>query len=88
VADDLAPDELRRVQQQFAALGVEEFVVSAASTLATLAYAKLDAGNLPEAKQAIDALQSLVPHVGGDLGRELQNALTGLQLAFVQVGSE
>ena len=88
MADDLAPDELRRVQEQFAALGVEEFVVSAASTLATLAYAKLDAGNLPEAKQAIDALQSLVPHVGGDLGHELQNALTGLQVAFVKAGSE
>ena len=37
-----------------------------------------------EAKQAIDALQSLVPHVGGEVGHELQSTLTGLQLAFVQ----
>jgi len=76
------------VADDLAALGVEEFLVSAAAGLASLAFAKLDKGDLAQAKQAIDALQSLVPHVGGDLGHELQSALTGLQLAFVQAGSE
>ena len=84
MADDRVwPDELRQALDQVATLGVEEFVVSAASTLATLAYAKLEAKDLSEAKRAIDALASLVPHVEGDLGAELQRALTGLQVAYV-----
>jgi len=88
VADDEAPaDELRRAQERFASLGVEEFVVSTASGLAALAYAKLEAADLAEAKRAIDALSSLVPHVGGELGKELEGALTGLQVAFARAAS-
>ena len=84
MADDRVwPDELKQALEQVATLGVEEFVVSAASTMATIAYAKLEAKDLPEAKRAIDALASLVPHVEGDLGVELQRALTGLQVAYV-----
>ncbi len=63
-------------------ISVEEFLVSAAATLASLAYAKLEAKDLGEAKRAIDALQSLLPHMDGDLRGDLQQALTGLQVAF------
>ena len=66
-----------------ASIGVEELIVSAAASLASLAYAKLEAKDLAEAKLAIDALQSLLPHVGDEHARDLQNALTGLQVAFV-----
>ena len=88
MADDTPQAEsIRDLQEQLASLGVEQFVVSAASTLATIAYAKLEGGDLPEAKRAIDALASLVPHVGGDLGSELGRVLTDLQVAFVGAGS-
>ena len=69
-----------------ATISVEEFVVSAAAGLASLAYARLEAKDLAQAKQAIDALQSLLPHIGGELQGELQQALTGLQVAFVSAG--
>ncbi|MGZ4291419.1 MAG: hypothetical protein ACXVQQ_02370 [Gaiellaceae bacterium] len=82
-----SPEELRTLQEQLASFSVEQFLVSAASTIASLAYAKLEAKNLSEAKQAIDALASLVPHVEGDLGRELQAALTGLQVAYATAAS-
>ena len=82
-----SPEELRQLQEQLASFSVEQFVVSAASTLASLAYAKLEAKDLAQAKQAIDALASLVPHVEGDLGRELQGALAGLQVAFASAAS-
>src|SRR5207302_602588 len=33
---------------------------------------------------AIDALQSLLPHIAGEIHTDLQQALTGLQVAFVR----
>ena len=68
-------------------ISVEEFIVSAAAGLASLGYARLEAKDLAQAKQAIDALQSLLPHVGGEHRAGLQQALTGLQVAFVGAGS-
>jgi hypothetical protein len=71
------------VADDFASIGVDEFIVSAAAGLASLGYARLDAKDLIQAKRAIDALQSLVPHVSGEARDGLQQALTGLQVAFV-----
>jgi hypothetical protein len=71
------------VADDFASIGVDEFIVSAAAGLASLGYARLEAKDLVQAKRAIDALQSLVPHVSGEARDELQQALTGLQVAFV-----
>jgi hypothetical protein len=71
------------VADDLASISVEEFLVSAAAGLASLGYARLEAKDLAQAKQAIDALQSLLPHIPGDLQTELQQALTGLQVAFV-----
>jgi hypothetical protein len=83
----VAEDGLRQLQEQLAALAVSDFVVSAASTLASLASAKLEAGDLAQAKQAIDALASLLPHVEGELAGELKAALTSLQVAFAQAAT-
>ena len=69
-----------------ASISVEEFLVSAAAGLASLGYARLEAKDRAEAKQAIDALQSLLPHIGGELHDDLQQALTSLQVAFVSSG--
>jgi len=73
----------RSVADDLASISVEEFLVSAAAGLASLGYARLEAKDLAQAKQAIDALQGLLPHISGDLHTELQQALTGLQVAFV-----
>ena len=67
-----------------ASIGVEEFLVSAAAGLASLGYARLEAKDLVQARLAIDALQSLLPHISGELHTDLQQALTGLQVAFVR----
>jgi hypothetical protein len=69
-------------------ISVEEFLVSAAATLASFAYTKLEAKDLAEAKRAIDALQSLLPHIGGELRGDLQQALTGLQVAFASAAPD
>ena len=89
MADDGAPgpEEVEALQEQLAAFSVDQFVLSAASTIASLAFAKLEKGDLPEAKKAIDALQSLLPHVQGELRGELQQALTGLQVAYAAAAS-
>jgi hypothetical protein len=83
----VAEDELRQLQEQLAALTVGDFLLSAASTLASLAAAKLDGKDLAQAKQAIDALASLLPHVEGELAGELKAALTSLQVAYATAAS-
>jgi hypothetical protein len=79
VAEDPSPEQLA---EQLAEFEVEQFLVAAASTLASLAFAKLDRGDLPQARTAIDALGSLLPHVAGDLKADLQGALSNLQVAY------
>jgi hypothetical protein len=88
VADDApTPEELEELQQQLAGFSVDQFLVSAASTLASLAYAKLERRDLPQAKKAIDALASLVPHVEGEVAGDLKLALSRLQLAYADAVS-
>ena len=86
--DDVpTPEELEELQQQLASFSVEQFLVSAASTIASLAYAKLERKDLSQAKKAIDALASLVPHVEGELAGELKLALSRLQVAYADAAS-
>jgi len=88
VADELpTPEELAALQDQLAALGIEDFLISAASTIASLTFAKLERGDLAEAKKGIDALASLVPHLGGDFARDLSATLANLQVAYATAAS-
>jgi hypothetical protein len=80
-------EELEALQEQLASLGIEDFLVSAASTLASLAYAKLERGDLAEAKKGIDAFASLVPHLEGDLRPDLSATLANLQVAYANAAS-
>jgi hypothetical protein len=83
VADE-HPEEtdVEALQAQLAAFSVEQFLVSAASTIASLAYAKLERQDLAEARKAIDALAALVPQLEGELADDLALALTRLQVAY------
>jgi hypothetical protein len=89
VADDdvPTPEELEALQEQLAGFDVEQFLVSAASTIASLAYAKLDRDDLDQAKKAIDALADLIPHLEGELKPDLELALSRLQVAYVDAAS-
>ena len=84
MADEVDPEALA---EELAAFDVDQFLVAAASTLASLAFAKLEAGDLPQARKAIDTLASLLPHVEGGLKGELERALTNLQVAFATAAS-
>ena len=71
---------------QVRALRIGDFLLSTASTLASLAYGKLEAGDLEQARLGIDALRALVPalegHVPESASRDLAQAVTNLQLAY------
>ena len=88
MADDQEPEvDMEALQEQLASFAVEQFLVSAASTIASLAYAKLERGDLPQAKKAIDALAALVPHLEGELADDLALALTRLQVSYAEAAS-
>jgi hypothetical protein len=75
VTDDL--------QAQIAQLKVDDILVGTASTLAGVAYAKLESGDRDQAKRAIDALAAVIPLLEEDgLKRDLGAALANLQVAF------
>ena len=73
------PEELI---EQIRGIKLADFLLSTAVTVASLAYSKLDAGELDEARLAIDALAALVPLQPDDLKRDLGQTLSNLQLAY------
>lgn len=79
--------DMEALQDQLASFSVEQFLISAASTIASLAFAKLERDDLPQARKAIDALAALVPLLEGDLAADLQAALTRLQVAYAEAAS-
>jgi hypothetical protein len=85
VAEGDAPS-IDELAAQLAALKVSDFLVSSASTLVALAYGKLDAGQPDEVRLAIEALRGLLPALDGAIpeqtGKDLHQALAGLQLAY------
>ena len=82
-----SPEEMEALQEQLAGFSVEQFIVSAASTIASLAYAKLEQKDLAQAKKAIDALAALTPLLEGELAADLVAALTRLQVAYAEAAS-
>jgi hypothetical protein len=68
--------------EQIRGFDVQQFLVASISTLASLAFAKLDGDDLGQARTAIDAVAALLPFVEGEPGRDLQGALTNLQIAY------
>ena len=88
VAEAEEPEvDIEALQEQLASFSVEQFLISAASTIASLAYAKLEREDLAQARKAIDALAALAPLLEGDLAADLGLALTKLQVAYVEAAS-
>jgi hypothetical protein len=73
--------------EQLGGLEVEQLLVSATSTFASLAYAKLGRGELPQARTAIDAVAALVPLVEGELADGLGPTLADLQITYAEAAS-
>jgi hypothetical protein len=61
---------------------VDEFVVHTCSLLGSLAYGKLQAGELDQARLAIEALQALQGVLVDPAAKDVQNLVASLQLAF------
>jgi hypothetical protein len=70
---------------EVAHLDAKQLLAGAASTLASLAYAKLESGDLAQAKLAIDGVAALVPLLEGHLRSDLAQALAGLQVAYADI---
>jgi hypothetical protein len=68
--------------EQIHAIKISQFLRSTAATIASLAYGKLDVGELDETRLAIDALAALVPLLEGDARRDLAQTRANLQLAY------
>jgi hypothetical protein len=74
-------------------LRVSDLVLSTVTTLAQLAYAKLEESSrdLEQARLAIDTIQALLPKLGGhipaELSRDLGQMLADLQVAYASAAS-
>jgi hypothetical protein len=83
-----AAEDLAAALQQ---IEVGQFVLSTVSTLASLAYGKLEQREIEQAKAAIDAIAALLPVLEGQaeegLRRDFERALANLQVAYADAAS-
>jgi hypothetical protein len=74
--------------EQIRSIELGEFLLSTAATLASLAYGKLDVGDLPEARLGIDAISALAPLLRGEIDDEarrgVEQALANLKLTYAE----
>ncbi|HET9674517.1 MAG TPA: hypothetical protein VFP31_06855 [Gaiellaceae bacterium] len=88
---ELTPEQLI---EQIKQLKVADLVLSTVTTLAQLAYAKLEeqSRDLDQARLAIDTIGVLLPklegHIPADLSRDLVSMHANLQLAYADAASE
>src|SRR5690348_11191696 len=82
--EDLA-EALRQIE-------VGQFLLSTVSTLASLAYGKLEQGELAQAKVAVDAVGALLPVLHGQVDeallRDFERALANLRVAYADAASK
>ena len=87
---ELTPEQLI---EQIKQLRVADLILSTVTTLAQLAYAKLEESSrdLEQAQLAIDSIQVLLPKLEGnvppELSRDLGAMLTNLQLAYAEAAA-
>jgi len=65
---ELTPEQLA---EQIKALKVSDLLLSTVSTLGQLAYVKVDAKQLDEARLAIDSIAALLPSLEGQIDEQL-----------------
>jgi hypothetical protein len=76
---------------QIRAIRIGDFLLTTMTTLASLAYGKLEAGDLDEARGAIDAIRALAPTLEGrvedQIRRDFEQALANLQIAYADAAA-
>lgn len=88
---ELSPEELTELMRR---VRIGDFLLSNLSTLAQLAYGKLDreSRDLADARLAIESLRALLPVLEGSvpeqLLRDFTQMLSNLQLAYVSAADE
>jgi hypothetical protein len=84
----LTPEQLA---EQIKALKVPELLVSTVATLGQLAYVKLEAGELDQARLAIDAVGALTPllegHADPEMLRQLNQLLADVRISFASAAT-
>ena len=75
--------DYEKLAEQIAQLPIDDVLAGTASTLASIGYARLAAGDREQAKRTIDALAAIVPLLeDADAKRDFGAALANLQVAF------
>ena len=86
MAEQPTEPSVEELIEQIRGIDVGQFLLSTVSTLASLAYGKLDNGDLAGAKVGIEALRALIPVLDGQIEaetiRDLQAAVANLQVAY------
>ena len=88
MADEITPEQLA---EELRKLKIEDLVLSTASTLGQLAYAKLEAEQLDQARLAIDGIAALLPVLEGSVRpevlRDFNQLLANVRLAYASAAS-
>ena len=92
LADEQAGEPtLEDLAEAISKIEVGQFLLSAVSTLASLAFGKIEQGELAQAKVAIDAIRVLLPVTAGQVEegfmRDFERALANLQVAYADAAS-
>jgi hypothetical protein len=91
VAED-APVSAEQLAEQIRALKVHDLLISTVATLGQLAYVKVEAKELDQARLAIDALGALTPllegHADPDMLRQLNQLLADVRITFASAASQ
>ena len=91
LADEPQGPGMEDLMQAIREIKVGQFLLTTVSTLASLAYGKLEQGELEQAKAAIEAIRVLLPVLEGqveaDLLRDFSQALANLQIAYADAAS-
>jgi hypothetical protein len=89
VADEITPEQLA---EELRKLRIQDVVLSTVTTLGQLTYAKLEAGDLDQARLAIDAMAALLPTLEGrvepDVLRDFRQVLANVRLAYAEAASK
>ena len=89
MAEDLPTPE--QLAEQIRQLRIQDILLSTVTTLGQLAYVKVEAKELDQAKLAIDAIAALLPTLEGTLDpsakRDFNQLLANVRLAFANAVS-
>ena len=80
-----------QLAEQIKALKVPDLLISTVATLGQLAYVKLEAGELDQARLSIDAVGALTPllegHADPDMLRQLNQLLADVRITFASAAT-